>query len=174
MQREILEPRWENIDKKEIIITTFRYTLEDGSTRDVKASISNATQPDGADNPDWVEVIETFGEDVITQNTQKRLDSIRENDERRDAEHLARKERKLEEELFNLKLQFFNNDLVSDIDDIASKRNIRRAEDIPSALLETMEALIKDAMQRANMEYVSPPSKVEKETANTETETANT
>lgn len=158
MQREILKPRWDDIAKKDRVITTFRYTSEDGSVRDVKASITNSQQPDGSNNPDWVEIMDTFGEDTIDQNTQERLDSIAEIEAQRRDEGLRREERRFQEMLFDTKLDVFEHPIIENLTDLDSKRNIRRSDNINRIFIDVAEAMIKDAFTRSGLDYVAPKS----------------
>jgi len=156
MQREILEPRWEDPVKKDVIIATFRYTMNDGTTRDLKASISNQQQADGSDNPDWLEVMETVGEEVIDSNTTERENALTEHRERQRLDREARRERILQEQLFNTKLELFEIDRIQNLDNIESKRNIRRSENQSDIVVNVIEALIKDAFKRSGIEYNAP------------------
>lgn len=130
MAREIINPRWGNGDKTHII-AGFKY--DDGTM--LTASITNVG--DAAENPDWKEIMETFGVDKIDENTKASLD-----------DHEARKQRKLEqrlldtdrdrkEALFNAKAEAFDIDLVKNSKNRAVKNKIRRASTITEVLVYT-------------------------------------
>lgn len=172
MQREILNPRWDN-DNKTVIITTFRYTKSDGTVTEVKASVTNAEQPDGSPNPDWVEIMDTFGVEKIDQITQERLDHIAELDARRSEDVKRAKLRRKQEQMFDHKLFTFEKHEIQSIQDVDSKRKIRQASDIYELQIAISNALIKDAFDRAGLEWVPFPEPVVKapvvETSNTDT-----
>ena len=130
MAREIVNPRWGNTEKTQII-AGFKY--DDG--RILTASITNSG--DAAQNPDWKEIMQTFGADVLDQNTQKSLD-----------DHNTRKTRSLEqrqqdadrykkEALFNAKAEAFDIDLVKNSKNRSVKNKIRRAATITEVLVYT-------------------------------------
>lgn len=158
MHREIINPRWNDIAKKDVIIATLRYTMDDGTVRDVKASIANADQPDGTSNPDWVEIMETFGESVVDQNTQERLDSIAEIQQQRREEQDRQRERQMQEEVFDTKLAIFENPIIQNLSSLDSKREIRRSDTINNLFINLVEAQIEDAFTRAGIDYVAPVS----------------
>jgi hypothetical protein len=157
MKREILKPRWEDAAKKDVIIATFRYTNDDGSTRDVRASITNTDS-----NPDWAEIMDTFGEEQVDQITQERLDSIAEIQARREQDRKRNEERELQEQLFDTKLALFEHPIIANLQDLESKRAIRRSDEVNRLFVDLVEAMVKDAFTRAGLEYVA---------ANTATET---
>lgn len=130
MAREIINPRWGNEEKTQII-AGFRY--DDG--RVLTAAITNVG--DAAENPDWKEIMATFGADAVDENTQKALD-----------DHMARKTRSLEqrqldmdrakkEALFNAKAEAFDIDLVKNSKNRTVKNKIRRAGSITEVLVYT-------------------------------------
>lgn len=126
MKREIINPRWGN-DNKTHIIADFRY--EDG--RIVVASITN--EPGAPPNPDWNEIIDTFGTEKIDANSDRAL-----------KRHMARKqasqesraieaERREREALFNVKAEIFDMDVVKNSQNREVKNKIRRATTITEA-----------------------------------------
>lgn len=146
MAREIINPRWGNTEKTQVI-AKFRY--DDG--RELIASITNI---DGqAPNPDWVEVMETFGEAEIDRITAEDLEG-----------HVLRKQQRLEqrqlniermqkEALFNVKAEAFDMDVVKNSTNRDIKNKIRRASTITevytyTALLHMLED--QAANQQAN------------------------
>lgn len=126
MTRQIINPRWGN-DEKTHIIATFKY--DDG--KEFIASITN--EPGAPPNPDWNEIIETFGNDKIEENTSasmKRHVSRRQADQERRAIDQERMER---EALFNVKAEIFDMDVVKNSQNREIKNKIRRATTIVEA-----------------------------------------
>lgn len=126
MARQIISPRWGNSEKT-LIIAGFRY--DDG--KEVVASITNV---EGAPpNPDWTEIIETFGIEQLDSNSEKALvDHFKRkqaNTERRaiEAERLSR------EALFNVKAEIFDMEVVKNSTNRELKNKIRRATTINEA-----------------------------------------
>jgi hypothetical protein len=143
IKREIIEPRWANEDKNQIIA---KFKLEDGNI--VQAAIS---VPEGGSNPDWDEIMETFGPDVLEENFQKDLEL---HYKRKEAEEEQRKqdiERAIKEALFNAKAEAFEIQLVKDSKNKALKNKIRKASTImevtayTSALIYMEDPIFKDS-----------------------------
>lgn len=119
MARKIINPRWGN-DEKTQILATFKY--DDG--RELIASITNVAD---TLNPDWKEIMDTFGTDLLDQNTGDAL----ENHMKRKAERAERnkmdQERAQKEALFNLKAEAFDMEIVKNSKNRDVKNKIRRA-----------------------------------------------
>jgi len=158
MAREILNPRWGNEEKTQII-AKFRY--DDG--RVLNASIT-IPEGDGGTNPDWDEVITTFGSEYLDKETADQL-----------AKHLAKKaemsdqrkinlERQQKEMLFNAKAEAFDMPVVKNSKNREIKNKIRRASSMMEiTVYTTMLHMLEDPI-------ANPISEI---TANTES-TANT
>lgn len=109
-------------DSKTQIGCEFQY--EDGKRH--KAFISNTEEG----NPDWKEVIDTFGIEYLDKVTQKHLDDIK---QKRDFENQRRKEMqetRANEMLFNAKLEAFSIEEVKNSLNRDLKSKIRRAKNI--------------------------------------------
>lgn len=136
MKREILEPRWANEDKNQIIA---KFKFEDGNI--VTAAIS---VPEGGSNPDWDEIIETFGVDVLDANLDK---DLQEHYKRKEAQEEQRKqeiERAIKEALFNAKAEAFEIQLVKDSKNRKIKNKIRKAATIMEVSAYTSALILKE------------------------------
>lgn len=136
MSREILTPRWGSAEKTNII-AKFRY--DDG--RILTASIS---VPEGGSNPDWDEIMKTFGSEYLDTELEKDLA----NHVKRKEEAINRRqidiERAQKEILFNAKAEAFDMDVVKNSTNREIKNKIRRATSIMevqvyTAMLHMME-----------------------------------
>ncbi|CAB5221212.1 hypothetical protein UFOVP247_109 [uncultured Caudovirales phage] len=130
MTREIINPRWGN-EEKTHIIAGFRY--DDG--RVLTASITNVG--DAAENPDWKEIMESFGEEALDKNTKDSLDRHRQRKAKQMEDKSVEMERRKKEELFNAKAEAFEIDLVKNSKNRAVKNKIRRASSITEVLVYT-------------------------------------
>lgn len=136
MKREILEPRWANEDKNQIIA---KFKFEDGNI--VTAAIS---VPEGGTNPDWDEIMETFGTEVLDTNLEKDLE---EHYKRKEAQEEQRKqeiERAMKEALFNAKAEAFEIQLVKDSKNKKIKNKIRKAATIMEVSAYTSALILKE------------------------------
>ena len=171
MAREILNPRWGNEEKTQII-AKFRY--DDG--RVLNASIT-IPEGDGSTNPDWDEVITTFGSEYLDTETADQL-----------AKHVAKKteineqrklnfERQQKEALFNTKAEAFDMLAVKNSKNREVKNKIRRASTIMEVMVYTaMLHMLEDPIANpANdtMNDTSTSANTES-TANTSTNTEST
>lgn len=119
MARQIINPRWAN-DKKTHILATFRY--DDG--REMAASITNVGD---IQNPDWKEIIETFGTEYLDKAADDALaDHMRRKQERAEQQKINI-ERAAKEALFNVKAEAFDMDIVKNSKNRDIKNKIRRA-----------------------------------------------
>lgn len=126
MVRKIVNPRWGNKEKTHII-AGFRY--DDG--REVVASITNV--PGTFPNPDWTEVMETFGEKVVDKNTEVATAGHLQRKQSASERHAIEMERHAREALFNVKAEIFDMDVVKNSTNRAVKNKIRRATTINEA-----------------------------------------
>jgi hypothetical protein len=145
--RTILEPRWGD-NEKTSIVAKFQYTDEDGARREARAVITNTDES----NPDWAEIMSTFTTEEIDNNTQERLDRIAEARKDQEESRLRDKERHLQENLFDLKLQLFENPLIYNSEDMERKKNVRRATSAIHAEFFAIDLLIHDAFKRAGID----------------------
>ena len=129
MTRKIINPRWGN-DQKTQILATFKY--DDG--REMVASITNVAD---TLNPDWKEIMDTFGAEVLDKNAGDALESHM----KRKAERAEREkidvERTQKENLFNLKAEAFDMELVKNSKNRDVKNKIRRASTSTEVLVYT-------------------------------------
>jgi hypothetical protein len=130
MAREIINPRWGN-EEKTHIIAGFKY--DDG--RVLTASITNVG--DAAENPDWKEIVETFGSEGLDQNTKRSIDNHIKRKTKALEERSIDMERMKKEELFNAKAESFEIELVKSSKNRAVKNKIRRAASITEVLVYT-------------------------------------
>ena len=136
INREILNPRWANEERNQIIC---RFKLDDGNI--VQAAIS---VPEGGRNPDWEEVMEKFGPDVLEENYQN---DLAERDKFREAQEEQRKqeiERAIKEALFNAKAEAFEIQLVKDSKNKTIKNKIRKASTIMEVTAYTAALILKE------------------------------
>lgn len=83
---------------------------------------------EGNDNPDYTEVLEFLGDELITTNTNERNErKKRENEEEKQRELEHAKARKLEQ-LFNYKLEAFEIDDIKNSKNRQLKSKLRRAK----------------------------------------------
>lgn len=136
MKRKILQPRWANEDRNQIIA---KFEFEDGNV--VTAAIS---VPEGGSNPDWDEIMQDFGPDVLEENFQKDLE---EHYKRKEAQEEQRKqeiERAMKEALFNAKAEAFEIKLVKESTNKKIKNKIRKAASIMEVTAYTAALVIKE------------------------------
>lgn len=119
MKRTILNPHWIN-NARTIISAQFQY--DDG--RLVEATISE----DDRSNPDLAEIKAKFSEAELEENTQKNIAKVTsEAQKKRIAEETARN-RKLNEDLFAVKLKVFEIDTIKNSTNKKMKSQIRKAK----------------------------------------------
>ena len=123
MPRQIINPRWGNSEKTHIV-AGFRY--DDG--KEVLASITNVEG--SVPNPDWTEIMETFGPDKIDENTQKGYESHLQRKQSAAERRAIEIERAQKESLFNAKAEVFDMDIVKNSLNRDLKNKIRRASTI--------------------------------------------
>lgn len=137
MNRTIKDARWSN-DSKTQIFCKFHY--EDGRILD--AYISETSEG----NPDWKEIIETFGVETLDKNTQNFL---RELSRKRNIEKQRAKEKEetlKNEALFNAKLEAFSMEEIRGSKNTQLKSKIRKAKSMTeihvySSVLVALETL---------------------------------
>jgi hypothetical protein len=129
MAREILSPRWGN-DAKTQIIAKFRY--DDGRAMDASISV-----PEGGSNPDWDEIISTFGVEYLDTETTRALNIHRKRKFNAENQRKLNMERAEKEALFNAKAEAFDIDLVKNSTNREVKNKIRRASTIMQVMIYT-------------------------------------
>lgn len=126
MARQIINPRWGNSEKT-LIVAGFRY--DDG--REVIASITNV---EGAPpNPDWTEIMETFGVEQLDSNAEQSLVEHFKRKQIRSERKAIEDERLMREALFNVKAEIFDMETVKNSSNRELKNKIRRATTINEA-----------------------------------------
>jgi hypothetical protein len=118
MQREIINPHWIN-NARTVLAAEFRYA--DGT-------VSNAVISQSDNNPDYEEIIKTFGVDVVEANTKENIQKVARTQYEQQAKEQALKDKKVQEELFAMKLKAFEMDIVKDSTNSALKSKIRRSK----------------------------------------------
>ena len=121
MSRKILNPRWMNDSKTQIVC---EFVYDDGKR--YKAYVSNTE--DG--NPDWIEIMDTYGSEHLDKVTKEYLDDIK---KKRDFDQQRRKEMaetRTNEMLFNAKLEAFSIEEVRNSQNRDLKSKIRKAKSI--------------------------------------------
>lgn len=117
---------WEKDDKEQLNCIL---ELEDDAGRQTRQVMKlNRLDKEGNPNPDYDEVIEVLGDELVTQNTEDRKTrKAAEKEERklRDQEHA--KARKMEE-LFNYKMEAFEVDEIKNCKNRKLKGKLRRAK----------------------------------------------
>jgi hypothetical protein len=130
MAREIINPRWGN-EEKTHILAGFKY--DNGQV--ITASITNNGDAQG--NPDWEEIMNTFGAAAIDANTTKALDDHAARKQLKQEQQLQDLDRRKKEVLFNAKAEAFDIDLVKNSKNRDVKNKIRRASSVTEVLVYT-------------------------------------
>lgn len=148
-------PYWSNKEAKHMIVT-----LEYDDGRKSTASIQDK---DGT-NPDYIAILEEFGEEVIDANTEegvkRRDEQIKKRLQRKETEAVRAKQ----EMLFGAKLQAFEIDKVKDSTNTELKRLIRKAKSPLEVQAYTTILLLDDYMNHKTVTELSQqtPSLVQK------------
>ena len=119
---------WENPETKEDMSCILE--IEDDDGRQIRQVMRLRKYVKDTDelNPDFEEVVEVLGEDLITKNTaDRKLKKKSEEKERKVREEEHAKARKLEE-LFSYKMEAFEVDEVKSCKDRKLKARLRRAK----------------------------------------------
>jgi hypothetical protein len=119
MEREILNPRWANNDKS-IILCNFKYA-------DGRMLVASVSVPEGGTNPDWDEIIDTFGIDHIDNNSKKHIEDAERKRQNEDERRFENFDRMKKEALFNIKAEAFEIDIIKNSTNRELKNKIRRA-----------------------------------------------
>jgi hypothetical protein len=119
---------WESYDKNKIttILTT---TNEDETVTTQQLTVSKFST-DGVENPDFLEILESIGEEKINENTTART-------EKKKAEEQTREQRKIEDErakqlqiLFEAKIQAFEIEQIKNSTNRLLKSKLRKAQNL--------------------------------------------
>ena len=119
---------WENYDQNRIT-TILTITHEDDKKTTQQLTVSRYN-PDGTDNPDFQEIIDTLGEEKITENTNKR-------NEKKAAQRAEQEQRRLEQQkamelqlLFEAKVSAFEIAEIKDSKNRVLKSKLRKAKNL--------------------------------------------
>jgi uncharacterized protein YydD (DUF2326 family) len=119
---------WESYDRNRIT-TVLMITDEEGRVTKQQLTV-NRYNPDGTDNPDFKEIIDSLTEEKITENTQKR-------EQKRVAEREAKEQQRLEREkanelqkLFEAKIQAFEVEEIKNSKNRVLKAKLRKAKNL--------------------------------------------
>jgi hypothetical protein len=119
MKREIKHPYWANTEKTQVIC---QFHYEDG--RILEASVMDTEEG----NPDWAEIMDTFGVEGIDKATEDFGNERREAKEQQEARAKEAAEREKNDALFNIKLEVFEIPEIKDSTDREMKSRIRKAK----------------------------------------------
>lgn len=119
MKRTIVNPHWTN-NARTVLAAEFRY--EDG--RVVNAVITDTT----ANNADYVEITKMFSADELEQNTRRRIRDVINEQTRIKEQEAAMAQRKLQEELFAVKLKIFEVESIKTSENRDLKSKIRKSK----------------------------------------------
>jgi hypothetical protein len=119
---------WATYDKNKIT-TILSIENEDGTLTTQQLEV-NKFDADGSENSDFLEVVNSIGEDVITENTTKR-------EVRKKAETEAKEQQRLEHEkakelqvLFEAKIQAFEIEKIKNSTNRLLKSKLRKAQNL--------------------------------------------
>ena len=128
MERKILNPIWEDGDKRERIRVTFEYTMEDGTVQTQQAAIS-------PDSEDWAACLEVRSEEEMDEIWSKHLADRADRQAKQEEGRKRTEERIKQEQLFAKKLEIF------EIEEVKASKNRKLKARVRKAASET-EALI--------------------------------
>jgi len=133
---------WESYDQNRI---TSVLMITDDEGRVTKQQLTvNRYNPDGADNPDFQEIITQLTEEKITENTQKR-------NNRKIAEREAQEQKRLEREkaaelqkLFETKIQAFEIEDIKNSKNRVLKAKLRKARNLVEVNIYSMMIVMEE------------------------------
>lgn len=118
---------WDNSGTKEIVNAILERELESGQV-DRQVMKINKYTIGGEINPDFQNVIDSLGEELIDKNSSEReAKKLAEHEERKQREVEHSRARKLEE-LFNYKLEAFEVEMITNSTNRKLKSKLRRAQ----------------------------------------------
>ena len=133
---------WESYDQNRI--TSVLMTTDDDGRVTKQQLTVNRYNPDGTDNPDFQEILNSLTEEKITQNTQKR-------NEKRAAEREAREQQRLEREkaaelqkLFEAKIQAFEIEDIKNSKNRVLKAKLRKARNLVEVNIYSMMIVMEE------------------------------
>ena len=119
MKRTIVNPHWTN-NAETALAVEFHY--DDGRILTANMSISDTS------NPDVAEILNKFSSEEIKENTQKNIIKIKNRREFEKQSILAKEERRKNEELFTMKLNLFEIEIVKNSTNRLIKSQIRKSK----------------------------------------------
>ena len=120
-KRIIKNPWWGNEEKT---IVRCQFFMENGEI--LEASVSDTEEG----NPDWYEIMETFGVEDIDKRTQAFIDTHEEQHRKEKEWKKDQQERQKSDALFAVKLEAFEMDLIKNSKNRELKSMIRKAKSI--------------------------------------------
>lgn len=135
MNREIKNAYWADVEKTQVICE-FHY--EDGTV--LEATVMDTTEG----NPDWAEIMEVVGSDVVDSNTEQRLADRDAQITQQEENQKDRVEKHKTEVLFAAKLEAFEIDEIKNSKDRITKSKIRKAKSIIEVQAYTTILLMKE------------------------------
>lgn len=155
-KRTIKNPRWLNASKT-LITCTFEY--ENGMN--AQATISETAEG----NPDWKEIMETFGTEYLDKVTQEHVDKAKKQDEFRKQRQKEIEEARKNEILFNAKLEAFTINEIKNSKNTALKSRIRKAKSVTEVIALTVLLMQNElALPQQNKLVDEPQEIIENET----------
>jgi hypothetical protein len=151
ISRKFQNVTWKNIETKDAVNCHILLNFDDGTTQILKAVVSNPSE--GSPNPDWTQIMEEIGADLIDSNTTEAIqvrDSQRESDRLTQEDQAAKDlEFQKQEVLFAMKLESFEIEAIKNSTDRASKALIRKSKSILEVQAYTTILLMKE-LENAN------------------------
>lgn len=121
MKRTIKNPHWTN-NARTVMSAEFHY--DDGR---VVTAVINCND---SNNPDWAEIQKKYSQQELEENTLKAIKRQQQQQQVEKQHQEAMAEKKRQEELFAIKLQAFETDVVKNTTNRALKSSIRRAKSV--------------------------------------------
>lgn len=121
MKRTIKNPHWTN-NARTVMSAEFHY--DDGR---VVTAVINCNDNN---NPDWAEIQAKYSTQELEENTMKAIKRQQQQQQLERQQQQAMADKKRQEELFAIKLQAFETDVVKNTTNRALKSSIRRAKSV--------------------------------------------
>ena len=145
MQRKWLDNAfWSDNSKDRNHVTAILETTDDNGKKTNQVVRIGKINPEGNENPDFKEIVEQLGVDLIDGNTRERR---RRKEEEQVAERQKREENQRArnlEELFNAKLKAFEIDYVKNCKDRILKSKLRKSRNVMEVTAWTSLIMMKE------------------------------
>lgn len=119
MEREILEPYWAKDDKTQIAC---KFKYKDGQEYSAFVSSNNGQ------NPDWFEIINKFGDETITKNTEAKKKTKEEQQALQQEEQEKQEAEFKTQNLYSHKLKFLDIPEIKQSKNTELKKKMRKAQ----------------------------------------------